>query len=384
MTKESFRARYHNEMAHVHVSAQLRRKTLDLLEGKEKPVMKKKLSFAVVFLIILLLCAVALATATRFGVLDFAGRGYNLYMPEDAQQYIQSDVLHLENELVMVDVREIYYDGLTSRMVVDVKPQDDKTMLLGMDMSADDNWQMMLRFGHEWDDGDSRTVRDLYAQGGYESAWAVETVLEPMGEKSNGGSYDYHLNDDGTLTIYMQDFFEHSAAQRETKLIACLIPCDPSSDSLEEKNLDGQIRLSHPLTLEEVSYDSQVYQGEGAYAYPSLGVRVDRLRLEVKAQDIYATIDFTVTDPELYATVGDGLWFEFVDPNSDASAPYYDQRLPSGITGAGQIVQVEENHFRQTESLGIDELYDTYTLRAYDAWEKTRFESCEIAVQPVD
>ena len=44
MKKEDFINRYRAEMTDVHVSPQLKRKTLDALEGKEKPVMKKKLS----------------------------------------------------------------------------------------------------------------------------------------------------------------------------------------------------------------------------------------------------------------------------------------------------------------------------------------------------
>ena len=39
MKKEDFISRYRVEMATVHVSPQLKRKTLDALEGKEKPAM---------------------------------------------------------------------------------------------------------------------------------------------------------------------------------------------------------------------------------------------------------------------------------------------------------------------------------------------------------
>ena len=95
-------------------------------------------------------------------------------------------------------------------------------------------------------------------------------------------------------------------------------------------------------------------------------MRVEQLTIEVRAQEIYAFIDFAVTDPERYAVVGDGLWFEFVDSKSTETAPW-DQRLPGGLRGAGNIEKLGENRFRQTETLGRDELYAAYTLRAYDA-----------------
>ena len=379
MTKEAFRAQYREEMACVRVSARLRRETLDLIAGRESSIVKRKLSFAAVLVILLLLCAAALAAATRFGVLDFTGRYAGVHTPEDARQYLQTDVLHLENELVTADVREVFYDGLTSRMTIDVKARDEAVMLLGEDMTMDDNWQNMLRMDHEWDPDDIRTARDVFIQGGYRSAWTVESRLDVVGERDKGGISDFHLNDDGTLTLYQESFFDGSEKQREIELVLCLIPFD---EELEQRDLADRVWLRGTLSLTEAAYDKQIYESTGTCEYPSVGVRVEQLTIEVRAQEIYAFIDFAVTDPERYAVVGDGLWFEFVDSKSTETAPW-DQRLPGGLRGAGNIEKLGENRFRQTETLGRDELYAAYTLRAYDAWEKTRFESCEIAVAPV-
>ena len=58
MKKEAFITRYHAEMTDVRVSPQLKRKTLDALNGKENVVMKKKLSAVIVLMIAVLLISI--------------------------------------------------------------------------------------------------------------------------------------------------------------------------------------------------------------------------------------------------------------------------------------------------------------------------------------
>ena len=162
-------------MACVHVSPQLRRRTLEAAENLEKKGKQKRLSVVLAIAVILLLLGTAgVAGIYRAGMLDFAGRFIGSYVPEDAQLYVQSDLLNMENDVVSVKVKELYYDGYLSRITVDVIPKEPHVMLLGADMAPDDNWQNMTRLNRKWDENDQRTAADLYEQGQYQAAYAVE------------------------------------------------------------------------------------------------------------------------------------------------------------------------------------------------------------------
>lgn len=380
MRKQDFINRYRAEMTDVHVSPQLKRRTLDALAGKEKTVMKKKFSAVLVMTIALFLMgAAAVAAVNRAGIVDFA-RFVNSYVPENAQEYVQTDVLTMENDVVTVALRELYYDGYIVRMMVDVTPKDPSTMLLGTDMGPDDNWQNMTRLNGEWDPEDKRTAVDVFREGGYQSVYAVSCHLWPVGEEVIGGSGDYNLGEDNTLTIFDQTEFNSPRTEREAILRVYLTPYAQPFTGETCRLPDDQMVLEMPLTIEQADYANETYVSTEPIDYPTVGVRVDEIRLEVRAQEIHAMIDYTITDREAYDALEDGLWFEFIDPESTAEQPY-DQRLKSGMSGVGSAGPADGKdldtavHFRQTENLGRNELHDTYTLRAYECWEKERYET---------
>ncbi len=389
MRKQDFINRYRAEMADVQVSPQLKRRTLDALAGKEKPVMKKKLSAVLVLIAALLLMgAAAVAAVSRAGILDFA-RYVDSYVPEDAQTYVQTDVLTVENDVATVTLRELYYDGYIARMTVDVTPRDPSTMLLGVDMAPEDNWQNMTRLNGEWDPEDTRTAVDVFREGGYQSVYAVSCHLWPVGEEVIGGSGDYNLGEDNTLTIFDQTEFSSPRTEREAILRVYLTPYAQPFTGETCRLPDDQMVLEMPLTIEQADYANETYVSTEPIDYPTVGVRVDEIRLEVRAQEIHAMIDYTITDREAYDALEDGLWFEFIDPESTAEQPY-DQRLKSGMSGVGSAGPADGKdldtavRFRQTETLGRNELHETYTLRAYECWEKERFETHTFTMRKVE
>lgn len=390
MRHEDFANLLHQGMEAVQPTVQLKRATLDRIAGKEQTLMKKKLSAALVLTLILcLLMAVAVAAAHRAGLLDFIGRYSNVYVPQDAQTYVQTDVATMENELVTATVRELYYDGKVARMVVDVTPKKESILLLGEDMYPEDPWEnMKLHRGGE-ENQDLRSVAQVYQEGGYEAAYAVAVGLWPVDENtlSTGGVMDYYGNEDGTLTIYQQEEYENAPETLEVNLRMSLIPwevplaegCMPLFEQRQEMN-----QLLH---LTQTAAATEAYLCTQPVELPSVGVRIDGLLIEVKPQEIYATLDFTVTDRATYDALDSGLWFEFIDPDSAAETPY-EQRLMEGLTGGGSIGALDSDdpqtavHFRQRETLGRNELHDVYTVRAFDAWEKQRFETVELVMQP--
>lgn len=390
MKHEEFATLLHQGMEPVQLSPQLRRATLNRMAGKEQPVMKKKLSVAlVVTLALCLLMAAAVAAAHRAGLLDFISRYANTYVPEDAQTYVQTDVATLENELVTATVRELYYDGKVARMVVDVTPKADNILLLGEDMYPEDPWEnMKLHLGGE-ENQDLRPVTQVYQEGGYEAAYAVSVGLWPVDENtlSTGGVMDYYGNEDGTLTIYQQEEYENAPETLEAKLRLVVLPWEVPLTEGSKPLHEQRQELNQLLTLTQTAAATEAYLCTQPVELPSVGVRIDGLLIEVKPQELYATLDFTVTDRATYDALDSGLWFEFIDPESTAETPY-EQRLMEGLTGSGSISPVDCDdpayavQFRQRKTLGRNELHQVYTVRAFDAWEKQRYEAVEMVMQP--
>lgn len=69
--------------------------------------------------------------------------------------------------------------------------------------------------------------------------------------------------------------------------------------------------------------------------------------------------------------------------NSREEQPY-DQRLKEGFSGVGSVEPMDDTHFRQIGTLSLSEKADRYTLRAYECWEKRRFDTHEIRMKKVE
>lgn len=405
MTRRELAERLRRETDGVHASAALMQRTLRAAQGKEEnqPVMMKKMTLAVAFaLIAVTLCAAAIAAANRWGMLDFVDR-YSMdhYIPEDAQNYVQTDVAQLENEWVTVSIRELYYDGRTSRMTVDVTPKAEHVLLVGEDTCLSDPF---INLTHEYvmdGENDMRTVYQVMQEEGYNAIYAANFCTMDAEYGITGGSMDYILGEDGTLTIFQQEEYAENRPQREVTFQAILMPYDTPLDPDGYANYDRRKTLEATITMTASASPTDEPVREGVVPnvyvscepieYPSVGVRVDRLMIEVKPQDIYAIIDYTVTDREAYAKTDDGLWFEFIDPDREIDpareGTYVQQRLTSGLSGGGMVMPIDNDReeptmYRQTETLGRNELHDAYTLRAFNCWEKDRYETHTFAMRP--
>lgn len=401
MKREEFARRLREETDCVHASQQLMQRTLRAAQGKEQKVyMKKKISLAIVFtLIAVMLGTAALAAASRWGMLDFMDRyAVEHYIPEDAQTYVETNVAAMENEWVTVNVRELYYDGRTSRMTVDVTPKDKNVLIVGEDVSLSDPF---INLTHEYvmdGENDMRSVYEVIQDKGYEQVYVANVSLTSTAGGMEGmiaGSMDYILGDDGTLTIFCQEEYAQDVAKRDAAISVIVMPFDQPLTPESYANYDKRDVLETPITLtasvnptDAPAQDGQianVYVSDAPVEYENVGVRIDRVLLEVKPQEIYATVEYSVTDQAKYDATDGGLWFEFIDPQKEGA--YWEQRLAAGLSGggsAGPIDNTQENptKFRQTEMLGKNELREVYTLRAFDAWEKERYETHEITVRP--
>ena len=375
MNQDELNRRLHEEMADVRVSPALRGRTLLALRGKER-IMKRKWTVALAAaLLAVLLCAVALAAVGRWGMLDFIGRYQNTYIPQDAGDYVQSDVAAFAQDGLAVNVRELYYDGRTARMTVDVTATDADTLLLGEDTQMDDAWG-----GLTGQESDTRTVLDVWHERGEARVLRVGLHTADIEQGTADASLDWVLGADGVLTYYIEQRYDGDCPAREVTLTVTATPyADPEAGE-ESLDWDRRAVLEKTLTL-TADGDTDIFVSAEPAVYADAGVRVDCVRIEVKPQELVATVEFTVIDEAAFAATDGGLWFEFIDPQSTETA-YASQRLTGGLSGSDSVEDLGGGRYVQTETLAKNELRDTYTLRAYNCWEKNRYETHEFIMQP--
>ena len=376
MNQDELNRRLHEEMTDVRVSPALRGRTLRAMQGKERIIMGRKWTVALAAaLLAVLLCAAALAAAGRWGMLDFIGRYQNTYIPQDAGDYVHSDVAAFAQDGLAVNVRELYYDGRTARMTVDVAPADADTLLLGEDTQMDDAWGNLTEQA-----GDARTVLDVWHERGDARVLRVGLYTADIEQGAADASLDRVLGADGVLTYYIEQRYDDECPAREVMIKVTATPyADPEAGE-ESLDWDRRAVLEKTLTLTAES-GTDVYESAEPAVYAGAGVRVDCVRIEVKPQELVATVEFTVIDEAAFAATDDGLWFEFIDPQSTETA-YAAQRLAGGLSGSDSVADLGGGRYVQTQTMAKNELRDTYTLRGYNCWEKNRYETHGFVMQP--
>ena len=373
----------HNAMNDVRLSPALRAKTLCAMRGSEerRPKMKRKFSAALAFALVgVLVVAVALAVANRKGVLDFLSYS-EATLPENAGDYVQTDIASDERDGLHAVVREVVSDGHRLWATVDINMDGEKPLLTGLDYGLDDEekWAWLR---HDESETDDRTILDVYKAENYTDAYYIVASVYDESDDQNT-SCEAHLQDDGTLTFYESISFEQAKAERE-------ITVSVRAFKYEEK--DGRMNLNQkPMAELKLRFtakasavdDEETIVSVESVEYESIGVRVDRVTMTAKPLEMDYAIEYTVVDAEKFAQTDDGLWFEFIDPNSREEQPY-DQRLKEGFSGARSVEPVDDTHFRQIGTLSLSEKADRYTLRAYECWEKRRFDTHEIRMEKAE
>lgn len=375
MKREEFVIRYRAEMACVKASPQLRCRVVEAAQAPKERRGAKRVSAALALALVLLaLGAAAIAAASRAGMLDFAGR-YGA-VPDDAQIYVKTGILALENEEVRAEIRELYYDGYVCRMTVDVTPRKPGVMLLGVDMLPGDRWQNMHRISRR--EADERTAADVYASEGYQKVYAVTAWFDAEWGERGDRSCDYDLSEDGTLTLYCQEEYSSTLPTRTGSFRLRLTPWQTPLTADSKLIPQESSQLEAPLEMAQAAYQNVMLISTHAQEFPSAGVRVDEIRVEQLPHEIRATISGTIVHHDRYEAMDGGLWFEFIDPDLPDAA-FHAQRLKPGMTGSGSSTCFGDQII-QTETLGREELHDAYTLRAYNCWNKERYETFTFAM----
>lgn len=373
MKREAYATQLREELASIRVSPALRQRTIIALQKKERPIMKRKLSTALIFILVsLLLGSAALAAASYWGLMDFVGRYGGAHVPDNAPAYIQQNVASWETEDLTISVREMYYDGRYLQGVVDVKPRDPSTLLVSGMYSMNDYFCNLLPDTDSQQN--SRTIAQFYREGDYERLLAIS----PAVTCENDAGQDCFLQEDGTLSFYLEAGYTEPQPVRDVELrLLIQTYVDPEGDRMD-RTLDE--RLSFPMTLTVPAGVVPItWVCDAPQDFPEAGVRVDRLTVVALPLSLYASIEYSVIDEEQYTPLEDALWFEFIDPAFKAEFPVQ-QRLDSGFTGTGGVEVCGDGRFIQRETLGVNELHGEYTLRIYNAFTKERYETRTFAM----
>ena len=398
MNRPEIHRAVHEDMQAVRVSPALRRRTLEAMRGKEVIQVKKKISMALVFaLVAILLCTAALAAANRAGLLDSLSGIPRTFLPADASDYVESDVASFSQEDVHVNIRELFYDGRTARIVLDIVPHHSGALLLAPDSAVQDSWQNLITLpGEAVDEADTRTILDVYQEeeNGYTSMFLVSVGTQDEADGSGSGWREFVLEEDGTLVCFIEETFQQDQPERDVTLTVFLTPYDDAAAQFDEQSCR---RASMPLSLvssaqetpdaAQASVPEDCFVSTEAVLYEDIGVRVDRVLMTVKPLEIYYSIEYTVVDREAYALTDDGLLFEFIDPDAPAEKEPWEQRLAEGPGGGEGAFPLDGDldtavHYRQEGTLALDEQADRYLLRAYDCWSKQRFDTHTFSMRP--
>ena len=357
-------------------------------EGGEKPVAKKLSASMILVIALIVITATGALAATlgAWGIIDFAGNHYGAYIPPKYEDCIKSENVTVETESLSVTIRESYYDGVILRVTADVVPKEP-VLLLGEGISPEDPVCDYVPGLVSEEITVAEAARDRF--GGR----MAEIVM--LADVENEGGGDCRMNADGSATLYVEEFFEDEQKDRDIPLHLSYIPIRDlpagagEDDEYDPFDFDRQETADIPMTFHAVETRTYVY--DKPLDFPSVGVQVTKVTMTATPLEIRCWIDYAITDLAKFEAQEGGLWFEFIDPQSTAKEPY-EQRLSDGLTGSGSAGRLDKEWelpdevgtvYRQRDAIGLDALSDEYTLRAYSAWEKDRYETVTVRVEEV-
>ena len=375
-----------NRLSGVEWTAEDSLQVLTKIRKEEEPV-KKKISIGmIVVFATLAIAAVALAIASQNGMLDFLGRYDNVDIPENADAYITQGMSSWSGESVTLTLRESYFDGHTIRVVADVAPNNPETALVPDDNDPSDRY-IFLSYGltapeDGYDMSDMRTIPEGLRDAGFKNIlWTVVNLLPANRNDMGDGVRDYVLHEDGSITIYEQMALSNVKGQLDYQLEVWTLPLEDLYNWDQAEKMYVDLSITAAQSPSATQGNSTLWVSAEPADFPSAGVRIDQIRIEEAPLELYYTIEMTVIDQDTFEA-GE-VFMEFIDPES-SSEVYSEQRLKEGLTlGSGVIFVDEEgnyspeptSHLRQYGTLGISELRTEYTIRAYDCFEKGRYEA---------
>lgn len=376
ISMDRFRSALDNRLSGLRPDAGLAQRIIRS-DADEAPVRQKSvvLAAAVVLSLFVLAAGAVAAVLGGWGILHFADRPVGVCLPSGSEACIKQENLSIETECVECTIRESYYDGKLLRLAAQVVPKE-QLLLIGGDASPADPME--------------EVVYANAATGMSYASYALENYGGKMADISlHAGANDvhsFHSNGDGSITVYTECVFDDELPKRDLQVKLVCMPVLLSADGTAKYDAAFRETVSVPMTFHAL--ETKTYVCEEPLFFPAAGVRVVHVELTATPLEIRYAIDYEITDLNAYLAQNDALWFEFIDPESTESE-YVAQRVSEGIVSSESVGRLDRAHFqsagvgdvyRQTGSVGLDAFGDRYTIRAYHAGNKTRFETVTFAV----
>ena len=301
--------------------------------------------------------ATALALSNTWGIMDFLTNRQNNEVLPGASDIVQRDVPQTggQSEMVAFSVREAVFDGKDIYIVVEAKPAEPEYLLLGSDsMPSYPISDLGPLFSSQ-----TGTIRDYAAEHG-------KTVIRASIGMAGNCSIDFLLESDGTLVYLLNGRYDGDEVGVLNLEVTCAVSpfiAENGTDMIDESNI--QI-IPLTVALENTGTKDTVSSTAPA-VYSDCGVRVDSVTLTGSPMAVYAVIEYTVIDEELFSETDSGLWFEFLDESGE--------QIPFS-TGSIEELDGSGLRFVQNTSLQAAEtMPHSIILRGYNAIEKNRYEA---------
>ncbi len=280
------------------------RRSIRLATREEKKMTHKK-TWAIILAVTLMLMS-TVALAAELGMFDFLNRNMGQEVLPGADKLVQSDVACGETDDVIYTVKQAMYDGKSVALLVEMRPKDDKTFLMGEAWWGEDPIGGYLYDTEEERLAETRTIAQYAADNGYDRM--IEALINLPGY-ANAGIDEWNNN---VLTV----LYSFEAEGDALTLAFEYFQFDKLTG--EAQRVPDEITLKAAAPLWTVS-------SQESFDAPGFGIRVDGVTITGTAVQSYWTLTYTVTDVEIARNLG---WnANVVDMNQ--------QYLSGGVLGTG-------------------------------------------------
>jgi hypothetical protein len=337
-----------------------------------KPSPRRRVAIvAIAAVLVVALSGIALAASGgKLGIFDFLNRGEQV-LP-GATELVETPQIGIFGDGITFNIREFLYDGETVYAVVEVAPPDADTLLIGEDSMRNDP---ISDLGPQFA-GDMTPISEYAAARGMKIVHTgVGFDMAAMGMDTSSG--ECRLEADGTL-VYML-----SGQPRETEqLIIQYNWAEVAADGsyiFPDYFEGGRTPATLSVPMVGTPRSNAIVETECAVDFADLGVRVDKLTLELTPMAAYYRIDYTITNAALFDSFtvdGMGVAFSFLDENGNVI-----QSIGGGAMGRdpGDATRGIE----QGSLPAMSELPKSVTLRGFNAgldWGSAEYEAHEITI----